>query len=99
MAGHETTSTGLTFTLHLLGRHPNEQQLVHDEIDAVLDGRPPSAEDTQALECTTRAIKEAMRLYPFGSRFAMLEATIAVAVLLQRCRIHSAPKDIPVTAR
>jgi cytochrome P450 len=40
-----------------------------------------------------------MRLYPFGSRFAMLEATIAVAVLLQRCRIHSAPKDIPVTAR
>ena len=31
LAGHETTSTALTFTLHLLGRHPGEQRLVHDE--------------------------------------------------------------------
>jgi cytochrome P450 len=64
LAGHETTSTALTFTLHLLGRHASEQRLVHDEIDAVLDGRVPSLDDTAALRRTTMAIKEAMRLYP-----------------------------------
>jgi hypothetical protein len=64
LAGHETTSTAMTFTLHLLGRHPTGQQLVHDEPDAVLDGRPPTVGDASALQCTTMAIKEAMRLYP-----------------------------------
>ena len=64
LAGHETTSTALTFTLHLLGGHPDEQARVHDELDAVLEGRRPTADDLPALERTTMAIKEAMRLYP-----------------------------------
>jgi cytochrome P450 len=64
LAGHETTSTALTFTLYLLGRHPEQQQLVHDELDAVLGGRAPTLDDAPALERTTMAIKEAMRLYP-----------------------------------
>ena len=64
LAGHETTSTALTFTLHLLGRHPSEQPLVHDELDAVLDGRAPTLDDAPALARTAMAIKEAMRLYP-----------------------------------
>jgi cytochrome P450 len=170
LAGHETTSTALTFTLALLGRHPTEQQLVHDEIDTVLDGRTPTVDDAPALERTTMAIKEAMRLYPpayalgrlaeteheiggylvpagalvsvsqvashrhpqfwkhpdafdparftperetarhpyayfpfgggpracIGSHFAMLEATIAVAVLLQRFRVRSKQSDLPL---
>jgi cytochrome P450 len=170
LAGHETTSTALTFTLHLLGRHPTEQRLVQDELDAVLDRRPPTAEDAPALERTARAIKEALRLYPpayalgrladcdqqiggytipagsfvvvsqyathrhpqlwenpetfdparftpereaarhphayfpfgagpracIGSHFAMQEATIAAAVLLQRFRIHSQSEEVPL---
>ena len=64
LAGHETTSTAMTFTLQLLGRHPTGQQLVHDEPDAVLDGRPPTVGDAPALQYTTMAIEEAMRLYP-----------------------------------
>jgi cytochrome P450 len=170
LAGHETTSTALTFTLHLLGRHPGEQRLVHEEIDTVLDGRAPTLDDTPALERTTMAIKEAMRLYPpayalgrlaesereiggysipagsyvvvsqfathrhpqfwddaeafdparfssererarhshayfpfgagpracIGSHFAMLEATIALALLLQRFEIRSLRKDVPL---
>jgi cytochrome P450 len=168
LAGHETTSTALTFTLHLLGRHPAEQRLVHDEIDAVLGGRPPTAADAAALQRTAMAVKEAMRLYPpayavgrmvehdqevggytlpagsqvivsqfathrhpsfwpdpevfdpgrfapdreaarhrfayfpfgggpracIGSHFAMLEATIAIAVLLQRFRVHSGQEEV-----
>jgi cytochrome P450 len=54
----------MTFTLYLLGRHPSEQRLVQDELDALLDGRAPTLEDAPALERTTMAIKEAMRLYP-----------------------------------
>jgi cytochrome P450 len=64
LAGHETTSTALTFTLHLLGRHPEEQARVHEEVDAVLDGRAPGVDDLPPLERTTMAIKEAMRLFP-----------------------------------
>jgi cytochrome P450 len=170
LAGHETTSTALTFTLQLLGRHPGEQQLVHDELEAVLDGRSPTVDDAPALERTAMAIKEAMRLYPpayalgrlaetehevggytipagayivvsqfathrhpqfwddaeafdptrftpererarhshayfpfgagprgcIGSNFAMLEAVIAVAVLLRRFRISSDEREVPL---
>ncbi|HEX2179148.1 MAG TPA: cytochrome P450, partial [Actinomycetota bacterium] len=64
LAGHETTATSLTFTLHLLGLHPEIQQKVRDEGAAVLDGRLPTHDDTRALAYTTMAIKEAMRLYP-----------------------------------
>jgi cytochrome P450 len=64
LAGHETTATALTFTLHLLGRHPEVQRRVHDEVDRVLGGRIPAHEDVAALRYTTMVIKEAMRLYP-----------------------------------
>ena len=75
LAGHETTSTALTFTLHLLGRHAGEQQLVHEELDAVLDGRAPTLDDAPALERTAMAIKEAMRLYPPAYALGRLAVT------------------------
>jgi cytochrome P450 len=64
LAGHETTATSLTFTLHLLGRHPDIQQRVFEEAKEVLGDRFPTLEDVPALAYTTMAIKEAMRLYP-----------------------------------
>ena len=75
LAGHETTSTAITFTLHLLGRHAGEQQLVHDELDAVLGGRAPTLDDAPALERTAMAIKEAMRLYPPAYALGRLSVT------------------------
>jgi cytochrome P450 len=173
LAGHETTSTALTFTLHLLGCHEDEQERVREEIDAVLGGRLPALEDYPALGRTAMAVKEAMRLYPpayatgrllttedeigghripagsfiavsqwathrhpefwddaetfdptrfapeqeeerhpyayfpfgagprscIGSHFAMLEAVIAVAVLLQRHRIRSEPGTVNVDTK
>ena len=170
LAGHETTSTALTFTLQLLGQHPDEQARIHGELDAVLGGRAPAAEDVPALQCTAMAIKEAMRLYPpayaigrraeleteiggfvipagayvlvsqyathrhpefwekpetfdpsrftpereqtrhrfayfpfgagpracIGSQFAMLEAVIAVAALMQRLQLRSELLDVPI---
>ncbi|MFD7664526.1 cytochrome P450 [Streptomyces sp. NPDC059788] len=64
LAGHETTATSLAFTLHLLARHPEEQTPVREEIHAVLGGRDPEAADLDRLPRLTRALKEAMRLYP-----------------------------------
>jgi cytochrome P450 len=64
LAGHETTAISLTFTLHLLGHHPEVQDAVQQEIDDVLGGRPPTLEDLPHLVQTTMAVKEAMRLYP-----------------------------------
>ncbi len=65
LAGHETTATSLTFTLHLLGQHPQIQENLRTEVDRVLQGRTdPSLEDIMNLRYTTMVIKEAMRLYP-----------------------------------
>ena len=65
LAGHETTATALTFALHLLGKHPDEQQRVREEVDALLgDGHRPTAEDYNALPQLTRVLKESMRLFP-----------------------------------
>jgi cytochrome P450 len=64
LAGHETTSTALTFTLDLLGRHPDEQERVHAELARTLGGRLPSADDAHGLARTAMVVKEAMRLYP-----------------------------------
>jgi cytochrome P450 len=66
LAGHETTATALTFTLHLLGGHPEVQQRVRVETERVLgaDDQAPTIERIAALSYTTQVIKEAMRLYP-----------------------------------
>jgi cytochrome P450 len=64
LAGHDTTALALTFALHLLGRHPDVQRRLRDEVDTVLGARTPTAEDVDALSYTTMVLKEAMRLYP-----------------------------------
>lgn len=62
LAGHETTSTALTFALHLLGQHPDLQAQIRAEADSL--GGMPTASDAPALVQATMALKEAMRLYP-----------------------------------
>jgi cytochrome P450 len=64
LAGHETTSTALTFTFQLLGRHPEVQAAVRREVTDVLADRSPRADDIGRLALTAMAVKEAMRLYP-----------------------------------
>jgi cytochrome P450 len=59
LAGHETTSIALTFTLFLLGHHPQIQKRVQDEIDQMTGDI-----DVNQFPYMTMVIKEAMRLYP-----------------------------------
>ena len=64
LAGYDTTSTAMTFALHLLGHHPAWQDAVRDEVRSVLDGRPARTDDASQLELTRRVVDEALRLHP-----------------------------------
>ena len=64
MAGHETTAMTLTWTWMLLAQHPERAEWMHEELDAVLAGRPPTMEDMASLPRTRAVIAEAIRLYP-----------------------------------
>lgn len=63
-AGHETTSTALTWALHLLSRAPVARARLEAELDEVLAGRPPTMDDYDRLVWTQQIVKEALRLYP-----------------------------------
>ena len=64
-AGHDTTTTGISWTLYCLARHPEHQEKVRDEVRRVLDGRDQlEYEDLKELHYTQWCIKESMRLYP-----------------------------------
>ena len=65
----------MTFTLHLLGHHPDEQRRVHQEIDTVLGTRAPTAADLSQLTYTRMVIKEGMRLYPPAHALGRLAVT------------------------
>ncbi len=64
LAGHETTANALAWTWYLLTQHPDAEAALHRELDAVLAGRAPTAEDLPDLPYTRMVLSEAMRLYP-----------------------------------
>jgi cytochrome P450 len=64
LAGHETTSNALTWTWYLLSQHPEAEDALHDEIDAVFGERPPTVADVGRLPVTGAVLRESMRLYP-----------------------------------
>ncbi|MBE1489669.1 cytochrome P450 [Plantactinospora soyae] len=68
LAGHETTSAGLAFTMHLLGRHPEVQERVAAGIG------------TGDEELVRAAAMEGMRLYPpVYSMERMTESDVVVS--------------------
>jgi cytochrome P450 len=64
LAGHETTASTLSWSLHLIDRHPEVGERLHAEACAVLGDRLPVHEDLHRLRYTAMVIEEAMRLYP-----------------------------------
>jgi cytochrome P450 len=64
VAGHEITSTALTWTWFLLGSHPSIRRRVREEAGRVLGDRLPTIEDVAHLIATRMAIEESMRLCP-----------------------------------
>ncbi|HEX5658735.1 MAG TPA: cytochrome P450 [Polyangiales bacterium] len=64
LAGHETTSHALSWTFHLLARHPHVESRVRAEAQAVFGERRPQASDLDKLVYTEQVLSEAMRLFP-----------------------------------
>jgi cytochrome P450 len=64
LAGHETGANALTWSWYLLSQHPEVEQRLHEEIDAVLGDRPPELADVPNLRYTEMILAEALRLYP-----------------------------------
>jgi len=63
-AGHETTANALSWTLFLLSEFPWAFDRLAQEVDTVLAGRLPAAEDLARLETVRMILEESMRLYP-----------------------------------
>lgn len=64
LAGHETTAVALAWTWARLDLHRDVAARLHDEVDRVLAGRAPTADDVPKLAYTRSVIEETLRLHP-----------------------------------
>lgn len=64
LAGHETSATGLAWTLYALSRYPAVRRRLCEELDSVLAGRAPTLEDLPRLPYLRQVVEESLRLYP-----------------------------------
>jgi len=77
-AGHDTTATTMAYTLWQLGRHPDLQDRVRAEVDAIGD-RQLTPDDIGSLGYTMQVLHEALRLCPPGAmngRLAMQDIEV-----------------------
>ncbi|MER8047191.1 cytochrome P450 [Streptomyces sp. NPDC094032] len=101
-AGAETTSRTLSWCLYLLARHPEAEERLHAEVDAVLAGQAAGFDDLPRLPYTRRVLTETMRLYPSGyllSRAALRDTRLGpyavpagTTVLFSPYALHRDPR-------
>jgi cytochrome P450 len=64
-AGHDTSSSTVTFMLHELARHPDVVARLCEEADRVLGGAPPTIDQLEReLPYLDTVVDEVLRLYP-----------------------------------
>ncbi|XP_023951640.1 cytochrome P450 4C1-like [Bicyclus anynana] len=66
IAGTDTSAVGMAFTLMLLGKYPDIQQKVYEELKEVFgdSNRQLVKEDLPKLKYLERVVKESLRLFP-----------------------------------
>jgi cytochrome P450 len=81
IAGHETTTNTLAWTLFLLAQHPLVLADLEAELDDVLKGEAPSVEQLKSLPKLDAVVKESMRVFPASSIlfFRRAQADVEVA--------------------
>lgn len=76
-AGHDTSTSTLTFMLHELARHPDVVRRLREEQDRVLGGASPTAQQLEKeMPYLDMVLDEVLRLYPpawIGPRRAVRE--------------------------
>jgi cytochrome P450 len=80
-AGHDTSTSTISFLLYELARNPHELAALYEEQDRVLGGRPPSIADlTGGLPRLEMVLDETLRMYPpawIGPRRAVESCEVA----------------------
>ncbi|MEU6056365.1 cytochrome P450 [Streptomyces xanthochromogenes] len=80
LAAHHTTGVAVSWTLHLLGGHPEAADRVADELRRVLGERmAPDYADLRRLTYLDMVLKESMRLFPPGP-YGARETTEAITL-------------------
>lgn len=64
VAGHETTASTLNWAWYLIARHPDVQEKLSTELDAMSGTELPALNELFEFHYTERLIEETMRLYP-----------------------------------
>jgi len=105
VAGHETSSNGLSWLLYLLSLRPDCLEQVRQEFDDVLGGSPLSHADVPKFAFTTQVIQEGLRLYPpfwmvdreaiASDRIGDLAIPAGSMVIVHVYGAHHAPKHWP----
>ncbi|KAL4268124.1 cytochrome P450 family protein [Pleurotus pulmonarius] len=79
LAGHETTASTLTWLLYELSRHPQDQNMMREEIRELRAKLPRGTEFTMShldsMTFTNACVKEALRLYPVVPMLARTAGT------------------------
>jgi cytochrome P450 len=101
LAGYESTATMVAWAIFFLSQHPQHLETLRNEVDSVLAGRDPAAEDLKHLEYTRRVIQEVGRLRPsiwWFARVAVNDDVIAgerikagTMVLISQYLLHTQP--------
>ncbi|KAI0754469.1 fatty acid hydroxylase [Daedaleopsis nitida] len=78
IAGHETTSGMLTFTVYFLLKNPEALRKLREEIDTKIGDRPMTVQDVNKLPYLLAVMRESMRLGPTAPlrQVAPLEDTV-----------------------
>jgi len=78
--GHETSTVTLALTIYLIGKHPEVQEKLRNEIDDFLSQGPPDYERLKKLKYLYSVIKECLRMYPPISLLVPRSATKDVVI-------------------
>ena len=63
LAGHETTANAMSWFFYLMARNPDAREKMLAEVDDVLGGRRPGADDLSRLPWTTACLLESQRCF------------------------------------
>ncbi|XP_077584973.1 sterol 26-hydroxylase, mitochondrial [Stigmatopora nigra] len=82
LAGVDTTSNTLTWTLYLLSRYPGVQKKLYEEVSQLktMENGIPSAEEVTQMPYLRAVIKEALRMYPVVPLNARVMAEKSVVI-------------------
>jgi cytochrome P450 len=92
IAGHDTSTALLAWTMYLFGAHPQGMAQARREMDELLndENNPPRIEQLNRLEFLEQVIKESLRLYPpihIGNRRATENVCVLDYAIPQDTRV------------